>query len=227
LLPRILDMDPYVAVTDSMEATQTHSSAMAERHGICLYLGGRRLRLESLLLGAIGLFVVSLLALFIAFDVGAEDVERWGYAGLFGFSLLRASSVILPIPGSGMTFAAGGFMNSAWGIPAPVLVGVIAGFAESLGEFTGYAAGMGGIQMLNRRRIYHRVKDWMKRRAFMTVFAMSLMPSVLFDVAGLVAGATRVPVRVFYPAMLMGKVLRGIAMATAGFYGIGLLQQVL
>ena len=135
MLPRILDMDPYVTVTDSMEATQTHSSAMAERHGICLYLGGRRLRLESLLLGAIGLFVVSLLALFIAFDVGAEDVERWGYAGLFGFSLLRASSVILPIPGSGMTFAAGGFMNSAWGIPAPVLVGVIAGFAESLGEF--------------------------------------------------------------------------------------------
>jgi len=42
-----------------------------------------------------------------------------------------------------------------------------------------------------------------------------------------VAGATRVPVRVFYPAMLMGKMLRGIAMATAGFYGIGLLEQAL
>jgi len=27
--------------------------------------------------------------------------------------------------------------------------------------------------------------------------------------------------------MLMGKMLRGIAMATAGFYGIGLLEQAL
>jgi len=86
---------------------------------------------------------------------------------------------------------------------------------------------MGGIQMLNKRSIYRRISDWMKRRAFITVFAMSLMPSLLFDVAGLVAGATRVPVRVFYPAMLMGKMLRGIAMATAGFYGIGLLEQAL
>jgi len=214
-------------MTDSTEAAQTHDAVNAEPQGIFLYLGRRRLRLESLLLGAIALLAVTLLALFFALDLGADDVERWGYAGLFGLSLLRAASVVLPIPGSGMTFAAGGFMDSAWGIPAPVLVGVVAGFAESLGEFTGYGAGMGGIQMLNKRNIYRRIKDWMKRRAFITVFAMSLMPSMLFDVAGLVAGATRVPVRVFYPAMLMGKMLRGIAMATAGFYGIGLLEQAL
>ena len=108
-----------------------------------------------------------------------------------------------------------------------MLVGVVAGFAESLGEFTGYGAGMGGSQMLRKRNVYRRIKDWMKRRAFITVFAMSLTPSPLFDVAGLVAGATRVPVRIFYPAMLMGKVLRGIGVATAGFYGIGLLEQAL
>ena len=214
-------------MTDSTEGAQSHDAVKAEPHGIFLYLGGRRLRLESLLLGAIALLAVTLLALFFALDLGADDVERWGYAGLFGVSLLRAASVVLPIPGSGMTFAAGGFLDSAWGIPAPVLVGVVAGFAESLGEFTGYGAGMGGMQMLSKRNIYRRTKDWMKRRAFVTVFAMSLMPSLLFDVAGLVAGATRVPVRVFYPAMLMGKMLRGIAMATAGFYGIGLLEQAL
>jgi len=214
-------------VSDSSEAGQTRHAVKAEPHGIVFYVGGRGLRLESLLLGAVALLAVTLLALFIALDLGADDVERWGYAGLFGVSLLRAASVVLPIPGAGMTFAAGGFLGSAWGIPAPVLVGVVAGFAESLGEFTGYGAGMSGIQMLSKRRLYRRIRDWMKRRAFLTVFAMSLTPSVLFDVAGLVAGATRVPIRVFYPAMLVGKVLRGIVMATAGFYGIGLLEQAL
>jgi len=214
-------------MTDSTKAAQTPDAVKAEPHGIFLYLGRRRLRLESLLLGAIALLAATLMALFFALDLGADDVERWGYVGLFGVSLLRAASVLLPIPGIGMTFAAGGFLDSAWGIPAPVLVGVVAGFAESLGEFTGYGAGMGGMQMLNKRNIYRRVQDWMKRRAFVTVFAMSLMPSLLFDVAGLVAGATRVPVRVFYPAMLMGKILRGTATATAGFYGIGLLEKAL
>ena len=214
-------------MTDSTEAVQTGDAVEAEPHGAFLYLGKRRLRVESLLLGAVALLAVALLALFMAYDLGAEDVRRWGYVGLFGVSLLRAASVVLPVPGSGMTFAAGGFLDPAWGVPAPVLVGVVAGFAESLGEFTGYGAGMGGVRMLNKGKIYRRVKDWMGRRAFMTVFAMSFTPLVLFDVAGLVAGATRVPVRVFYPAMLMGKVLRGIAAATAGFYGIGLLEQAL
>ena len=214
-------------MTDSTEAAQTHDAVEAEPHGMFLHLGKRRLRLELLLLGAIALLAVTLVALFFALDLGAEDVERWGYAGLFGVSLLRAASVVLPLPGGGITFAAGGFLDSAWGIPAPVLVGVVAGFAESLGEFTGYGAGMGGMQMLSKRNIYRRIEDWMNRRAFITVFALSLTPSPLFDIAGLVAGATRVPVRVFYPAMLMGKVLRGIGVATVGFYGIGLLEQAL
>ena len=214
-------------MTDSSEAGQTRHAVKAGPHGIVIYVGGRGFRLESLLLAAVALLAVTSLALFIALDLGADDVERWGYAGLFAVSLLRAASVVLPMPGSGMTFAAGGFLGSAWGIPAPVLVGVVAGFAESLGEFTGYGAGMSGIQMLNKRRIYRRVRDWMTRRAFITVFAMSMTPSVLFDIAGLVAGATRVPISVFYPAMLAGKVLRGIVVATAGFYGIGLLEQAL
>ena len=214
-------------MTDSAEATNVHDSSAVEPRGTFLYLGRRRLRLELLLLAVIALLAVTLVALFFALDLGADDVERWGYVGLFGISLLRAASVVLPMPGAGTTFVAGGFLDSAWGVPAPVLVGVVVGFAESLGEFTGYAAGMSGSQMLRKRRIYQRINNWMKRRAFLTVFAMSLTPSPLFDVAGLVAGATRVPVRVFYPAMLIGKVLRGIVVATAGFYGIGLLEQVL
>ena len=214
-------------MADSTKAAQTHDAVEAEPHAMLLHLGKRRLQLELLLLGAIALLAVTLVALFFALDLGTDDVERWGYAGLFVVSLLRAASVAVPMPGGAITFAAGGFLDSAWGIPAPVLVGVVAGFAESLGEFTGYGAGMGGSQMLKKRDIYRRIKDWMKRRAFITVFAMSLTPSPLFDVAGLVAGATRVPVRIFYPAMLTGKVLRGIGVATAGFYGIGLLEQAL
>src|SRR3990170_702097 len=131
-------------MADSTKAAQTHDAVEAEPHGMFLHLGKRRLRLELILLGALALLAVTSVALFFALDLGADDVERWGYAGLFVVSLLRAASVVLPMPGGGITFAAGAFLDPAWGIPAPVLVGVVAGVAEALGEFTGYGAGVGG-----------------------------------------------------------------------------------
>ncbi|MGH8247955.1 MAG: VTT domain-containing protein, partial [Gammaproteobacteria bacterium] len=103
-------------------------------------------------------------------------------------------------------------------------VGLVAGFAESIGELTGYGAGLGGSTMLKERRIYKRIKAWVERRAFLTVFAMSFSPPALFDVAGLAAGATRVPLRVFYPAVLSGKIGRDTIVATAGYYSFGLIE---
>jgi uncharacterized membrane protein YdjX (TVP38/TMEM64 family) len=105
-----------------------------------------------------------------------------------------------------------------------LVVGVVAGFAESLGEFTGYAAGVGGSAILEKRQIYQRIRTWIERRAFLTVFAMAFAPAPLFDVAGVAAGATRVPIRVFYPAVLTGKICRDIIVATAGYYSLGIIE---
>jgi len=56
------------------------------------------------------------------------------------------------------------------------------------------------------------------------VFLMSFTPPVLFDVAGLAAGAARVPLRVFYPAVLVGKIGRDTIVATAGYYSLGIIE---
>jgi uncharacterized membrane protein YdjX (TVP38/TMEM64 family) len=185
-----------------------------------------RARLEYLILAVIAVTAVVIAAGFIAFDIGTDDVKEWGYPALWLISGLRAASVILPIPGGGLTFAAGAFMDPFMGIPAPVMVGITAGSAESLGEFTGYAAGYSGGRILDNRRFYQRVKAWIQKRAFLTVLIMSLAPSPVFDVAGLAAGASRVPVRVFWPAVLIGKIVRGIAMAFAGYYGFEAIKAV-
>jgi membrane protein DedA with SNARE-associated domain len=160
----------------------------------------------------------------IALQLGPTDVQRWGYPGLFLIALLRSASVVIPVPGAGITFAGGAFLDSHFGIPAPILVGLTVAIAESIGEFTGYAAGLGGSRMLEGGRFYERVKSWVQRRAAVTIFAMSLFPSFVFDVAGLAAGATAVPVRTFYPAMLAGKIIRGITVATLGYYSVGAVE---
>jgi len=192
--------------------------------GVYLRLGRRRLRLEYALLAVVAVLAVCIASLAVALQLGPADVQRWGYPGLFAIALLRSASVVIPVPGAGITFAGGALLDSHFGVPAPVLVGLTVAFAESIGEFTGYAAGLGGSRMLESGRFYQRVKAWVQRRAALTIFLMSLFPSFVFDVAGLAAGATGVPVRIFYPAMLLGKIFRGISVATLGYYSVDFVE---
>ena len=168
---------------------------------------------------------VSALAVIVAFELGTDEIERWGYAGLFLIALLRSASVVIPVPAPGITFGAGALLAPLGGVPAPVLVGLIAGVAESIGELTGYAAGYGGGTIVNKTDFYRRVRRWVQRRPFLTILGMSLFPSPVFDVAGLAAGATRVPVRVFFPPLLIGKIARSTFWATMGYLGIDFVEQ--
>ena len=182
-------------------------------------LGRVSVRLEYASLAAIAVFAVSVAVAFIALDLGKDDITGgWGYPILWVISGLRAASVILPIPGGGLTIAAGAIMDPLWGIPVPIAVGVTAGSAESLGEFTGYWAGVNGGKLMEGRRLYELVRRWIRKAPFPTMFVMAFAPSPLFDVAGIAAGAARVPIRIFYPAILLGKIGRATIMAAAGLY---------
>ncbi len=186
-----------------------------------IHLWRLNLRLEYAMLALIGTFAVSMTAAFFLLDLGKDDITgALGYPALWLFALLRASSVLIPLPGGGLTMIAGATMDPLWGIPVPIAVGLTAGTAESLGEFTGYYAGLHSGKLMEGRRIYELIRRWIRRRAFLTTLVMSLAPSPIFDVAGIAAGGARVPVRVFYPALLIGKVSRSIAMAAAGYWGV-------
>ena len=192
-----------------------------------IHFGRRRLRLEYVLIAVILAIAAVATAVVFALHLGKDDLERYGYGGLFLIALLRSASVVIPMPGGGIVFTAGGLLDPVWGVPAPVMVGLTAAVAESIGELTGYGAGRGGSTMLREHRLYKRVRGWIERRPFTTVLAMSLFPSPIFDIAGLSAGAARVPLRTFYPALLAGKIIRGIAVATMGYYSIGLISRLL
>jgi membrane protein DedA with SNARE-associated domain len=214
-------------MTTPAQTEHEHHALEVEREGLLVHVGRRRVRLEYLLLAAMLAFGLSVGVIVIALDLGKDDVERWGYLGLFGIVLLRSASVVFPVPAPGIIFGAGGLLDPLWGIPAPIAVGFVAGFAESIGEFTGYAAGYGGSPMLERQSIYRRVKSWIERRPFLTIFALSFTPGPLFDIGGLASGATRVPIRVFYPPMLIGKIIRDTMVATAGYFSVDLVGDTL
>lgn len=213
-----------------MTDPQPETAPPAAEHKFQQYvrLGRINLRVEFLFLAAIGVFAVGIAAGFLLLDLGEDDITgSLGYPMLWVISLLRASSVLIPVPGSGLTIAAGAVMDPMYGIPVPLAVGLTVGTAESLGEFTGYAAGASGGKLMEGRRLYEWVRSAIRKRAFTTMLVLSLAPSPVFDVGGLAAGAARLPIRVFYPAVLLGKTARGVVMAAAGLYGIELVGKFL
>jgi len=111
---------------------------------------------------------------------------------------------------------AGALLDPVLGIPVPILVGVVAGVAESLGEFTGYVAGYGGSAVLRDHKSYPRVKGWMLRNGALTMFLLSSFPNPMVDVAGVAAGAVQLPVRKFFFPMLAGKFIKNVYLASGG-----------
>ncbi|KPK48475.1 MAG: hypothetical protein AMJ77_00080 [Dehalococcoidia bacterium SM23_28_2] len=180
-------------------------------------------RLEYTLL----IFVVALMTVFafafFYFQVEVSRLKDYGYAGVFIINFIGAASMILPTPAAASVVGGGAILNSYLGIPTFVYVGIIAGLAEALGEFTGYAAGYGSRIVIQERPEYKRIQVWMERHGVITMFVMSVIPNPLFDVAGAAAGVVRMPLGRFFLAVLAGKVIKDLYMAAAGEYGIEIL----
>ena len=176
-------------------------------------------RLEyTLLLGVAFLMTVFAIGFFY-FGSDISNLKSYGYAGLFLINLIGAASILLPSPAAASVLGGGALLQNFLGVPAFIWVGLVAGLAESLGEFSGYAAGYGGRIMVESRPEYARIHGWMSRHGTITLFLMSTVPNPLFDIAGLAAGAVQMPVARFFFAVLAGKVIKDTWMAALGGLG--------
>ncbi|HEU4758524.1 MAG TPA: hypothetical protein VFT91_00950, partial [Dehalococcoidia bacterium] len=120
-------------------------------------------RLEYTLLLAVALVMTAFALVFFYFGADVSRLKTYGYVGLFFINLIGSASILLPSPAAASVFGGGALLGDLLGIPAFVWVGLIAGFAETLGEFTGYAAGYGGRLIVQDRAEYRRIHGWMER----------------------------------------------------------------
>lgn len=159
------------------------------------------------------------IAIFVLRDKLAE-LEAVGYPSIFLVSLLGNATVILPAPSLLLVFA----MGSAF---PPLLVGLVAGTGEALGELTGYGLGFGGQAVIENQQMYGRMVTWMQRRGGITVFLLSAIPNPFFDLAGIAAGMLRYPLRRFLLFCWLGKMLKTTLVAWAGSQSITFIEQLL
>ncbi|MEW6034811.1 MAG: VTT domain-containing protein [Chloroflexota bacterium] len=140
----------------------------------------------------------------------------YGYIGVFIISVAASSTIVLPVPGWLIIATMGTILN-------PYLVGIISALGATVGELTGYLLGYGGRMAFSNSPLYLRMVTWMKRWGGLVVFVLALIPNPVFDIAGAVAGALRMPVWKFMLFGALGRVPKHIAFAILGGWGAGLL----
>ena len=143
------------------------------------------------------------------------ELEGYGYVGAFLVSLVSNATIILPVPGVIIILALGATLS-------PILVGLSAGVGAAVGEMTAYMVGLSGRGLVENRRLYDRLVEWLNKWGVVTVFIFALTP-LPFDLLGIVAGALRFPLWKFFIACWLGKTVQNIIVAYAGFYGWELL----
>lgn len=142
-----------------------------------------------------------------------------GLVVLFVFGAITSATLVLPVPGLALTAIAGSVAN-------PFVVGIVAGAGQTLGEMTGYMAGYSGQTLIDDSPRYARLVSWMRRFGAPIIFVLALLPVALFDVAGMIAGALRMPVWLYLLSAGAGKIIKNVAVAYAAAYGMEWLKQL-
>lgn len=162
----------------------------------------------AILVGTLGFsaLLVYLLANLQKFlNIPLEQYAFQAYLLVFVATLLSSATVLFPAPGTAVVIAAASQWNPLW-------VAVAASIGGSLGELVAYSVGYVGSAAVLRRRWagYRRAELWTRRYGVLIVFFFALVPLMLFDLVGIVAGALRFPVWKFLLAVWAGRFPRSL-----------------
>ena len=157
------------------------------------------------------LIIVVLLSIMI-FSIRnqAEKYAVFGYPGIFFLSFLAYATVLLPAPGIAIVFTMGSIFH-------PLAVALSAGAGAALGETFGYIAGFSTQGIIENSNIYQNLLNWMRKNGPITILMISVIPNPFFDIAGVVAGALKFPIKKFLIWCWIGETIKMCFFAYTGF----------
>jgi uncharacterized membrane protein YdjX (TVP38/TMEM64 family) len=160
--------------------------------------------------------VIALIGILFIFRDQVKKLEKYGYVGIFLISIAANATIIIPLPGVAFTTAMGAIFN-------PAGVAVAAGLGAAIGELSGYLAGFSGQGVAERVTLYEKLTAWMRAHqnlAYGLIVLLAFIPNPLFDLAGMASGALKIPLWKFLIACSIGKILKMLCFAYAGYYSI-------
>ncbi len=142
-----------------------------------------------------------------------DTPRNYGYVGVFFINLITCATIVVPVPGgAAVNVTAASWMN-------PYFLTMVAAIGSTVGELTSYLAGSLGHSWLasGHAKRYEQAERMMKRFGAMAIFLFALLPMLLYDLIGLIAGSTRYPLWKFVSATFAGRVLRHAVQVFVGY----------
>jgi membrane protein YqaA with SNARE-associated domain len=180
------------------------------------------------ILGIVGVVVTFLMAgAVIYYWEFVRGLRVYGYLGAFLISILGGATIIVPVPMLAVVFALGRVMEHTW------LVGFANGLGETIGALTIYMTGYGGGSAFyysthgKLHDAYERLIGLMERRGSLTLFLLAAVLNPFFYPAALAAGALRFGVKKYFIITWVGKTIKGMTVAYAGYWGLRELLRML
>jgi membrane protein YqaA with SNARE-associated domain len=203
-------------LTSNEEAILPEGPPLPKRVPLTQRLSKRTLNIIRLI---VLLGVIALTVILVINREKIQELQAFGYPGIFLVSVLANATILVPVPGVVFTSAMGAVFNPFW-------VSVAAGAGAALGELSGYLAGFSGQAVVENTERYERVVGWMRKYGEITILALAFFPNPLFDLAGMLAGMLKMPVWKFLFYCVIGKVLKMMMFAYAGSWLITFLEGI-
>ena len=174
-----------------------------------------------------------IVAVILYFD-DIQTLGGYGYLGAFLIGVFGGATYIAPVPMLPVIFVLGTVLKPSFApYLGPVFVGAAAGLGETIGALTIYMTGYGGGAAIASskhakvRAIYSRILGWMERRGSLILFIFSAVINPFFYPIAITAGATRFSLKKYILICIVGKTIKGITVAAAGYWGLGSILRAL
>ena len=133
-----------------------------------------------------------------------DDLRQYAwlaYLVVFGVALAANMTIVAPV------YVFTPIMVAAAQIYNPALIALAAALGGSIGEMSGYLAGSLGKKIVfsDYPEAYEKVSGWVDKYGLLAITVLAFQPVFPFDVAGIVAGAAKMPAHRFFIACFLGK----------------------
>ncbi|MFC1952129.1 VTT domain-containing protein [Chloroflexota bacterium] len=203
--------------------------------------GGKWAKLGEILskweywLGITGLtLTIAVFAVVIRYVDNIQALGGYGYIGAFLIGVFGGATYIAPVPMLPAVFVLGTVMRPPFApYLGPVFVGAAAGLGETIGALTIYMTGYGGGAAIvsakhpKLQAVYSRILGWVEQRGSLVLFIFSAVVNPFFYPIALTAGATHYNLKKYILICVVGKTIKGITVAAAGYWGLGSILRAL
>jgi uncharacterized membrane protein YdjX (TVP38/TMEM64 family) len=134
-------------------------------------------------------------------NINLFEFELLACISVFVATLLANMTIIAPVP-----FAIA-IMATAAKEFNPILIALAGALGGTIGELSGYYAGRWGRKIAIPDSIVNnqKIEQWVRKYGIWAIMVLAFQPVIPFDMGGLVAGAARMPLHYFLPALFAGK----------------------